>query len=209
MICGARLTYNYYRIGGVIGDLTPEIAAEDPRVLRLLRAEASRSTTTCSRFNKIFIERTAGVGVIPLDMAINYGITGPPLRASGMKLDLRRDDPYSIYDRFDFDVPVGKGLKGELGDTWDRYYVRMWEMEESLKIIRQGLAQIPEGEHPAQDPEADQVPQGGSLRPRREPAGRARLLPGERRQDRAPTVSRSARRASPISPSSPPSPTGS
>lgn len=146
MCCGARLTYNYYRIGGLSGDLTPEMLSKIREFIDYFEPKLKDYDNLLS-YNKIFIERTAGVGVIPLAMAVNYGITGPPLRASGMKWDLRRNEPYSIYDRFDFDVPVGKGLKGEVGDCWDRYMVRMWEMAECVKIIRQCLAQIPEGDH--------------------------------------------------------------
>jgi NADH-quinone oxidoreductase subunit D len=146
MACGARLTYNYYRIGGVSGDLTPEMLRMIAEFCDYFEPKLKDYDDLLS-YNKIFIERTAGVGVIPLAMAVNYGITGPPLRASGMQWDIRKHDPYSIYPRLDFDIPVGKGLKGELGDTWDRYIVRMWEMAECLKIIRQCLAQIPEGDY--------------------------------------------------------------
>jgi NADH-quinone oxidoreductase subunit D len=94
-------------------------------------------------YNKIFIERTADIGVLPEDVAISYGVSGPNLRASGVKWDLRRNAPYSIYDKFEFDVCIGDGGKGSLGDCWDRYYVRMLEVKESVKILRQALAQIP------------------------------------------------------------------
>ena len=80
-------------------------------------------------FNQIFIDRTANVGILPAESAINYGITGPNLRASGVNWDLRINDPYSIYDRFDFEIPVGKGENGTVGDCWDRYYIRILEME--------------------------------------------------------------------------------
>jgi NADH-quinone oxidoreductase subunit D len=145
MACGARLTYNYYRIGGLSGDMTPEMLEATRAFLDYFEPKLKEYDDLLS-YNKIFLERAAGVGVIPLAMAVNYGITGPNLRASGMKWDLRRDDPYSIYDRFDFDIPIGKGLKGEIGDCWDRYMVRMWEMRESIKILRQCLAQVPEGD---------------------------------------------------------------
>lgn len=82
---------------------------------------------------------------MPAEMAISYGVTGPNLRASGIKWDLRKDDPYSIYDKLDFDIPVGNGEVGTAGDCWSRHRVRMWEMEECIKIIRQVLEQIPEG----------------------------------------------------------------
>ena len=94
-------------------------------------------------YNKIFIERTADIGVLPQDVAISYGVSGPNLRASGVKWDLRRNDTYSIYEKFDFDVCIGDGGQGTLGDCWDRYYVRMLEVKESVKILRQALAQMP------------------------------------------------------------------
>ncbi len=160
MACGARLTYNYYRIGGLSGDLTPAMLAATAAFLDYFEPKLKEYDALLS-YNKIFLERTTGVGVIPLAMAVNYGLTGPNLRASGMKFDLRRDDPYSIYDRFDFDVPTGKGLKGEMGDCWDRYMVRMWEMRESIKILRQCLAQIPEGDYiNPKTPKAIKPPKG-------------------------------------------------
>ncbi|MCP4711217.1 MAG: NADH-quinone oxidoreductase subunit D, partial [Planctomycetes bacterium] len=94
-------------------------------------------------FNKIFIERTADVGILTPGVAVNYGVTGPNLRGSGVKWDLRKDEAYSIYDQFDFAIPVGTGIKGSVGDCWDRYWVRAEEMRESVKIIRQALDQMP------------------------------------------------------------------
>ncbi|MGA7836356.1 MAG: NADH-quinone oxidoreductase subunit D, partial [Ignavibacteriaceae bacterium] len=111
-------------------------------------------------YNKIFIERTANVGILKKDVAVNYGITGPMLRASGMKWDLRKDDPYSVYDKFDFDIPVGDGRMGTVGDSWDRYFVRVLEMEESLKIIEQAIAQIPEGDVTSAIPKRIKPPVG-------------------------------------------------
>ncbi len=93
-------------------------------------------------YNKIFIERTAEVGILTAEKAISYGVTGPNLRASGVQWDLRRNDPYSIYDRFDFDIPIGVETHGPLGSCWNRYMVRVWEIEQSMKIIRQGIATI-------------------------------------------------------------------
>ena len=95
--------------------------------------------------NSIFIGRTANVGVVSKEMAYDYGATGAVLRGSGIDWDLRKKRPYAMYDKFDFDVVVGEGLKGTLGDCWDRYYVRMMEMFESIKIIRQCLDGIEEG----------------------------------------------------------------
>jgi NADH-quinone oxidoreductase subunit D len=97
-------------------------------------------------YNKIFIERTAGVGILPPEVAINYGVSGPVLRGSGVKWDLRKNDPYSVYNRFTFDIPVGKGIKGEVGDCWDRYMVRVAEMEQSVNIIEQAAQNLPAGD---------------------------------------------------------------
>ena len=80
---------------------------------------------------------------MPPEVAISYGVTGPNLRASGVNWDLRKNDPYSIYNKFDFDIPIGKGTKGTVGDCWDRFYVRIVEIRESVKIIRQALASMP------------------------------------------------------------------
>ena len=92
--------------------------------------------------NQIFINRTANVGVLPLDVAINYGCSGPMLRGSGLKWDLRRIDNYSVYPEIEFDIPAGKGEMGTLGDCWDRYKVRIDEIEQSVKIIEQCLARL-------------------------------------------------------------------
>ncbi len=92
--------------------------------------------------NQIFISRTANVGVLPMDVAINYGCSGPMLRGSGLKWDLRRIDGYSVYPELDFDVPVGKGEMGTIGDCWDRYKVRIDEIGQSLKIIEQCLDRL-------------------------------------------------------------------
>jgi NADH-quinone oxidoreductase subunit D len=92
--------------------------------------------------NKIFVQRTANVGVLPMEVAINYGCSGPVLRGSGLKVDLRRIDGYSVYPQLDFDIPIGRGDMGTLGDCWDRNYVRVRECDESIKIIEQCLQQL-------------------------------------------------------------------
>jgi NADH-quinone oxidoreductase subunit D len=142
--CGARLLYNYIWIGGLSHDLHPDFIRLAKEFITYFRPKIVELNELLTG-NQIFIERTANVGVLPLDVAINYGISGPMLRGSGMKWDLRRDDPYSIYNKFDFEIPVGDGRMGTVGDSWDRYYVRILEMEESLRIIEQALEQIPEG----------------------------------------------------------------
>lgn len=144
MTCGARLLYNYIWVGGLSHDLHPDFIRLTKEFVTYFRPKVVELNDLLTK-NQIFIERTANVGILPLDVAINYGISGPMLRGSGMKWDIRRNDPYSIYDKFDFDIPVGEGMMGTVGDSWDRYYVRVLEMEESLKIIEQALEQIPEG----------------------------------------------------------------
>ena len=145
MTCGARLLYNYIWVGGLSHDLHHDFLRLTKDFVDYFKPKIKELNDLLS-FNKIFIERTANVGILPLDTAINYGITGPMLRASGLKWDLRKDDPYSVYDKFDFDIPVGDGRMGTVGDSWDRYYVRVLEMEQSLRIIEQAVEQIPEGD---------------------------------------------------------------
>ena len=144
-LCGQRLNYTYVRVGGVSFDVTDEILNDIQDFIDYFEPEIIDEFDRLLSYNGIFISRAANVGVIPEDMAINFGLTGPNLRGSGVKRDLRKDEPYSIYDRFDFDVPVGKGEKGTVGDCWDRYMVRMREMRESSHIIRQVLRDLPGG----------------------------------------------------------------
>jgi NADH-quinone oxidoreductase subunit D len=143
-ICGQRLNYNYVRPGGVAYDIDDSMIAAIKDFCGYFRPKAQEYDDLLSN-NDIFVRRTANVGVLPKDLAISYGVTGPSLRGSGLKRDLRRDAPYSIYDRFKFDIPVGTGEKGTLGDCYDRYMVRVREMIESLKIVEQAVAQIPDG----------------------------------------------------------------
>ncbi len=145
MTCGARLLYNYIWIGGVSHDLPPGFIEKAKAFCKYFRPNIKEFNDLLT-YNEIFIKRTANVGILPKDVAIAYGCSGPMLRGSGVKFDLRKDDPYSIYDKFQFDIPVGKGEVGTVGDCWDRYMVRMREMEQSLNIIEQALDQIPEGD---------------------------------------------------------------
>lgn len=141
-LCGQRLTYNYARIGGVIYDMPP---GWDKKVLKFLDQfepmvdEFNRLLS----YNKILIHRLGGVGVISREDAINYNLVGPNLRGSGVPWDLRKDLPYSIYSEFDFDVPVGTGEAGRLGDCYDRFIVRIKEMKESCRILTQCFEKIP------------------------------------------------------------------
>jgi NADH-quinone oxidoreductase subunit D len=144
-VCGARLTYNYYRIGGVSRDLSDEILKEIRVFIKTFKKTIAEYNNLLS-FNKIFLDRTVGIGVISPEIAIAYGVTGPSLRGSGVKRDVRRDRPYSLYPKFKFDIPVGNNKVGVTGDCWNRYYVRVCEMAESVKIIEQALDGIPAGD---------------------------------------------------------------
>ena len=143
--CGARLLYNYIWIGGLSHDVFPDFAEKAKSFCRVFRPTIKELNDLLS-FNKIFVERTANVGVLPADVAVNYGVSGPTLRGSGVKWDLRKNDPYSVYDRFQFDIPVGEGKMGTVGDCWDRYMVRVHEMEQSLNIIEQAVENLPAGD---------------------------------------------------------------
>ena len=142
MLCGARLLYNYIWIGGVSHDFPIGWVEKTYDFLDYFEPKISEYNELLT-YNKIFIERSADVGVIPAEVAVSYGVTGPNLRGSGVRWDLRKDETYGIYDRFDFDVPIGTGAMGSVGDCWDRYYVRVRELEESVKITRQALDAMP------------------------------------------------------------------
>ncbi|HSR18675.1 MAG TPA: NADH-quinone oxidoreductase subunit D [Ignavibacteriaceae bacterium] len=157
--CGARLLYNYIWVGGLSHDLHPNFVALAKEFVPYFRPKIKEFNDLLS-FNKIFIDRTANVGILPAETAVNYGISGPMLRGSGFKWDLRRNDPYSVYPKFNFDIPVGKGEMGTVGDSWDRYYVRVLEMEESLKIIEQAIDQLPEGDVTSAIPKRIKPPVG-------------------------------------------------
>ncbi len=152
---GARLLYNYLWVGGLYYDIP--LGFED-RCGEFVDYMAPRidELDTLLTDNAIFRERTAGVGVLPMKTAINYGVTGTNLRASGLAYDLRKIDGYSIYPELDFSIPTGQGIAGEKGDAWDRYWVRVQEMRECLKIISQCVDKLT-GEHkrtPGFDPRA-------------------------------------------------------
>ena len=139
--CGARMLYNYVWIGGLYYDLPLQFEDRCAEFSAYLKPKLEYLETLLIN-NKIFVDRTAKVGVLPLDLAVNYGVTGPILRASGLKYDLRKVDGYSVYTELDFDIPIGKGTMGTIGDCWDRTYVRMQECHESLKIIDQCLVKL-------------------------------------------------------------------
>ena len=156
-LCGARLTYHYGRVGGVMRDLTPEVAADIHTFLDDMEQKWGEYNALLSE-NEMFIRRTANVGVIPAEMALAYGLTGPTLRASGVAYDIRRIEPYACYVQLDFEVPIGRGLKGTVGDSWDRYWVRMLEIIQCITICRQVLDGLPEGPFRAKVPRVLKVP---------------------------------------------------
>ncbi len=159
-VCGARLMYSYYDIGGVKWDIPPDAIEEIELFVKMFPRKLDEYNRLLTE-NKIFIERTANVGVIDRETAIDYGCTGPVLRGAGVDWDLRRDEPFSIYDRFEFDVPVGTGAMGTVGDCWDRYWLRMEEMAQSVRIIEQALEQLPsDGEVMAKMPRTLKIPPG-------------------------------------------------
>jgi NADH-quinone oxidoreductase subunit D len=139
--CGARMLYNYIWIGGLFYDLPVGFEERCRDFIRYLKPKLEELQRLVVD-NKIFIQRTANVGVLPLALAINYGCSGPVLRGSGLRLDLRRIDGYSVYPELEFEIPMGTGEMGAQGDCWDRNYVRVMECHESVKIIEQCLSRL-------------------------------------------------------------------
>ena len=137
--CGARLTTHAFRIGGLQYE-TYDRFEEDCLAFCDLMEEKVKEYHALLTGNRIWVKRTKGVGILNADACKSYGVTGPLLRAAGVEWDLRKAQPYSGYDKYDFDVPTA-----ESGDTFDRYIVRMQEMEQSCRIIRQAVGTIPEG----------------------------------------------------------------
>lgn len=156
---GARLLYNYMWIGGTYRDIEPEHVTKIKDFLTYFKPKIDEYNNLLT-YNKIFVERTKDVGVIDLKTCFTYGLTGVMLRGTGFKWDLRKDLPYSIYKEVDFDVPVGTGQMGTLGDCWDRHMVRMLEMAQSIRIIEQLIDGIPEGPHRGKVGKVIKVPAG-------------------------------------------------
>lgn len=138
---GARLLYNYIWIGGLFYDVPVGFEDRCREFIQYLRPKLLELETVLIE-NKIFVERTANVGVLPLELAINCGVTGPMLRGSGLRYDLRKVDGYSVYPEIEFEVPIGEGKMGTVGDCWDRTHVRVLEIHESLRIIEQCVDQL-------------------------------------------------------------------
>ena len=140
-VSGARMLYNYIWVGGLFYDLPPGFEERVKEFIVYLKPKLKELEDLLLN-NAIFISRTAKVGVIPRALAVNCGLTGPMLRASGIKQDLRKSSGYSKYADFQFDVPIGKGEMGQLGDCWDRTYVRVMECFESIKILEQCVEKL-------------------------------------------------------------------
>jgi len=138
-VCGARLHAAYYRAGGVAQDL-PEGLTDD--ILAWIKTFPGllKDIERLLNNNRIFKQRTVDIGVVSAEQAMDWGFSGPNIRASGVAWDLRRSQPYSVYDQMDFDIPVGKN-----GDCYDRYMIRVMEMYESLKIMQQAIEKMPKG----------------------------------------------------------------
>ena len=163
--CGARLTYNTMRIGGVPHDIPP---GWDRRVLAFcdIMDEKLAEYETLLTHNRIWLERTRGVGVISGPDAVAIGLSGPLLRASGVRRDVRKDEPYAAYDEFEFDIPLGMH-----GDTYDRYLVRLEEFRQSTRIIRQAIQGLPEGPVLGKVPRLIKPPAGETYHANESPKG--------------------------------------
>ena len=142
MVCGARLTYSYFTVGGSTHDLPDNYLNKVGEFLDYFEPKIKEYNDLLS-YNHIFVKRTSNVGVISAELCTQYALTGPVIRGSGIPYDLRRDRPYSLYPELEFDVCVGRGEMGAVGDCWDRYIVRMAEIKQSVKIIRQCIKMIP------------------------------------------------------------------
>ena len=138
-LTGARFTTSYTRIGGLARDLPPGWVGQCRKFLGEVVRNIDETEKLLTR-NKIFVDRTRDIGIIPRDVAIDYGLTGPNLRGSGMEFDLRKAHPYLVYDQLEFEIPAGS-----VGDCYDRYLVRIEEMRQSVRILAQCLDKIPGG----------------------------------------------------------------
>jgi NADH-quinone oxidoreductase subunit D len=163
--CGARLTYNAMRIGGLPLDIP---SGWDKKVLAYcdIQDEKIAEYETLLTHNRIWLERTRSVGVIAGPDAVAIGLSGPPLRASGVRRDVRKDEPYAAYEEFEFDVPLGAR-----GDTYDRYLVRIEEFRQSTRIIRQAIEGLPEGPIVGKVPRLIKPPAGETYHANESPKG--------------------------------------
>jgi len=145
-LCGARLTNSYMRIGGVERDIDDWCVDKLREFLSTFQGRIEEYDTLLKE-NRIWLRRTKNIALITAEDAIEYGLSGPSLRGSGVNHDLRKADPYGVYEQLDFEVPLGSH-----GDTYDRYYIRVREMEQSAGMVRQILDRMPEGPFMSEDP---------------------------------------------------------
>jgi NADH-quinone oxidoreductase subunit D len=145
-VTGARLTISYGRVGGLVRDVPEGFEAQLRAAIEKINLTLSDTETLLEK-NRIFTDRMADIGVISQKDAVSFGLTGPMLRATGLARDVRKDAPYMVYDRFDFDIPVGTK-----GDNFDRFSVRFEEMKQSISIIEQALKSMPGGPVSIDDP---------------------------------------------------------
>ncbi len=153
-LCGARLTMNFFRPGGSFADVTDTFIPRVKNVIEVMHKALDEYNTLLTG-NIIFQERTKNIGILSKETALSYGCSGAVLRASGISYDVRKNDPYSIYDRFDFDVPVGS-----IGDCFDRYSLKMKEMAQSVRILEQAVTHFPEGPYRSQQKAVYKLPKG-------------------------------------------------
>ena len=154
MVRGQCFSYNYIRIGGVARDIPPQFVPKCREAVATITEKMADYEGLLNE-NPIWVVRNKKVGVMSPELAIAYGVSGPPLRASGVKYDIRRNDPYSIYDRLQFEIPTQKN-----GDCYDRYIQRLQEIKQSLKIVSQALDGLPEGDIKAKVPGVFKPPAG-------------------------------------------------
>jgi NADH-quinone oxidoreductase subunit D len=154
LAAGVRMNPSYIRFGGVARDAPPEFFQNLAKFLRIFPSKINEYESILTH-SEVFRNRTIGVGILPPDVAKAYSVTGPILRASGVPYDVRRAEPYSIYDRFDWEVPVRYN-----GDCFDRYMVRVQEMRQSTRILEQALDQVPDGDIRARLPKVLKPPKG-------------------------------------------------
>ncbi len=146
LVSGQRMMSTYFRIGGLYYDIPPDFDARVREILKVMPKRIDEYEDLLTH-NRIWVQRTKGVGVISAQDAIDWGLTGGSLRGSGVYWDIRKSNPYSSYEKFDFEVPLGKN-----GDVYDRYLVRVQEMRQSLRIVEQALNSIPSGDYLARIP---------------------------------------------------------
>jgi NADH:ubiquinone oxidoreductase subunit D len=153
-LCGARLTMNFFRPGGSFADVPDTFIPRVKKVIERMHVALDEYNTLLTD-NIIFRERTKAIGILSAEKALSYGCSGAVLRAAGVSYDVRRNDPYSIYERFDFDIPIGT-----VGGCFDRYRMKMAEMAQSVRILEQAVKAFPEGPYRSKAQTAYRLPQG-------------------------------------------------